>query len=449
LRRVNWWLSRDADLLTGVPQTTTPGARVWNFRYDGVGRLMLVERFSGGLLAETDRYYYDGVRRICEDSGASGADPAYVWGVGGVDDILAKVIALTNVYPYATDENGNVIGYGQFFEHQYAYTPYGEVLRRDLPASPHHQTIGHQGLFAYRLDGTSDAALEPGATVLYHNRNRWYSPSLGRFTSRDPNETTQPVLMSAYDGSAPFVGVSPPAIAQHYGDGLNLFAYLMSNPVNGRDPLGLFSLTDMGTTMGVQGLVGGLVSGAVRGAFGDGDFAQGFLWGAAGGALGGAAGYGVNAGLAFMSSYGVLGTLAGHMGVGAVDGAVAGFTESYLTSRDFVDALTDAAVGGAIGSATGGVLSLQQLRRMFVPAKVKGILAHLRAHNWSPPKGVKGGKAFYNKQGRLPRGGSYKEFDVDVKVQGQQRASGRIVVDMNTGSAWYTPDHYDTFIPIE
>jgi hypothetical protein len=94
----------------------------------------------------------------------------------------------------------------------------------------------------YRLHGTGTALLAPGgATVLYYNRNRWYSPSLGRFTSRDPNETTQPVVLSAYNGTTPYAGVTPAAIEQHYGDGLNRFAYLMSNPITGSDPMGLSS----------------------------------------------------------------------------------------------------------------------------------------------------------------------------------------------------------------
>ena len=59
--------------------------------------------------------------------------------------------------------------------------------------------VGHQGLFFERFyvePGATvvDPALTPNAAGLYYNRNRWYSPELGRFVQRDPNETATPIL---------------------------------------------------------------------------------------------------------------------------------------------------------------------------------------------------------------------------------------------------------------
>ncbi|MCW5757388.1 MAG: hypothetical protein KIT54_09150 [Phycisphaeraceae bacterium] len=58
------------------------------------------------------------------------------------------------------------------------------VLARD--------SVGHQGLFAERLDAVTTAdPLDAGSRVAWHNRNRTFLPDLGRFAQRDPNETGQ------------------------------------------------------------------------------------------------------------------------------------------------------------------------------------------------------------------------------------------------------------------
>jgi hypothetical protein len=83
---------------------------------------------------------------------------------------------------------------------QWAYGPYGEVRLADWknPNSPTRLACGHQGLFFIRLDGSvDDPPLAPGAVGLYYNRNRWYSPYLGRFLQRDVNETAMPIIIAA------------------------------------------------------------------------------------------------------------------------------------------------------------------------------------------------------------------------------------------------------------
>jgi hypothetical protein len=80
---------------------------------------------------------------------------------------------------------------------------------------------------------------------VYLVRNRVYSPALGRFLQRDPNETALPVVAAlAMNGSAAEAEVGPFLMQSHYGDGLSLYAFAGSNPVSGRDPLGLRSLDD-------------------------------------------------------------------------------------------------------------------------------------------------------------------------------------------------------------
>ncbi|MCG8408818.1 MAG: hypothetical protein MI923_26730, partial [Phycisphaerales bacterium] len=102
--------------------------------------------------------------------------------------------------------------------------------------------IGHQGLFFDRFDGgIHDPVLAPGAAGLYYNRNRMYSPSMGRFIQRDPNETAMPALTAlASNGDAMFILLGGFDGRGLYGDGMNLYEYAGSNPLNVRDPLGLY-----------------------------------------------------------------------------------------------------------------------------------------------------------------------------------------------------------------
>lgn len=83
-----------------------------------------------------------------------------------------------------------------------------------------------------------------------------------------------------------------------------------------------------------------------------------------------------------------------------------------------------------------------------VPEEAEKILQYLKTHNWTLPQGYKGGRVFQNREGKLPACGNYREYDIHPYVKGQNCGPERIVVDINTGRAWYTPDHYQTFIEI-
>ncbi len=55
------------------------------------------------------------------------------------------------------------------------------------------------------------------------------------------------------------------------------------------------------------------------------------------------------------------------------------------------------------------------------------------------------GGTYYNDDGQLPGGDSFQEFDVYPRSCGAHRDAYRIVVDMNTGEVWFSPDHYSDF----
>lgn len=64
-----------------------------------------------------------------------------------------------------------------------------------------------------------------------------------------------------------------------------------------------------------------------------------------------------------------------------------------------------------------------------------------------PPPGYVGGRTFHNRERHLPKG-RYREYDVNPKLRGRPRDEERIVIEQNTGKAYYTGDHYRTFLSL-
>ncbi|MFT4125882.1 MAG: ribonuclease domain-containing protein [Gordonia sp. (in: high G+C Gram-positive bacteria)] len=91
-----------------------------------------------------------------------------------------------------------------------------------------------------------------------------------------------------------------------------------------------------------------------------------------------------------------------------------------------------------------------------VPERVTRTLALIDAGRWpeaANAPGTRGGIAFRNSERRLPvtdaRGKrlTYQEWDVNPKQRGRSRDAERIVTGSD-GTAWYTADHYDSFVLI-
>ncbi len=123
--------------------------------------------------------------------------------------------SLDELLYYLTDANMNVTAvmdadattWGGFVVERYTYDPYGRVTAYDddfsNPSAP-SGNVDNRILFAgYRYDAE---------TGLYHARNRFYHPLLGRWTSRDP---------------------------AGYVDGPSLYQYVRSNPTIAIDPSGM------------------------------------------------------------------------------------------------------------------------------------------------------------------------------------------------------------------
>lgn len=55
------------------------------------------------------------------------------------------------------------------------------------------------------------------------------------------------------------------------------------------------------------------------------------------------------------------------------------------------------------------------------------------------------GGQFFNREGQLPAGATYNEYDVYPRNKGAARDAYRIVVNRSTGVTWFSPNHYTDF----
>jgi len=81
------------------------------------------------------------------------------------------------------------------------------------------------------------------------------------------------------------------------------------------------------------------------------------------------------------------------------------------------------------------------------PQQAKDLLEAIQQHEGKALPGSIGGGAFQNRERRLPRG-HYHEYDVNPKIRGRSRDAERIVIEQDTGKAYYSGDHYRTFTPL-
>ena len=94
-----------------------------------------------------------------------------------------------------------------------------------------------------------------------------------------------------------------------------------------------------------------------------------------------------------------------------------------------------------------------QRRQQNIPEKVYFVLEYVRKHNQAPD-GYVGGRKFGNYERRLPRNDErsrpmrYREWDVNPKKEGRNRGAERLITSENK-RAWYTADHYDSFVEIK
>jgi RHS repeat-associated protein len=195
------------------------GSYNYSYRYDALGRRVGWTRKNGtnpngGGQTKTMVFVSAGMQEVAEYEQGS-LKRIYVYGsyideplmmtpIGG-GPVKKYYYHANNLYNVSaiTDKNGAVV-------ERYNYSPYGEATILDAAGTTvlGASTIANPWTFTgRRLDAE---------TGLMYYRARYYDASLGRFTSRDPLE---------------------------YVDGLNLYQYVSSDPLNWSDPNGYKKVT--------------------------------------------------------------------------------------------------------------------------------------------------------------------------------------------------------------
>lgn len=178
------------------------GAVIADYAYDALGRRISKFNHETG---EGTRYFYDGWRLIEEREGDGTLTASFIY--NGIGEPVAMVRG-SDTYFYHYDARGSIEAVtdasGEVVE-RYSYESYGKVSITDVSGvSRIESAIGNPFFFTGQVFDVE--------TGLYYFINRFYSPLLGRFMSRDP------------------IG---------YLDGTNLYAYVGDDPINFIDPFGL------------------------------------------------------------------------------------------------------------------------------------------------------------------------------------------------------------------
>lgn len=143
--------------------------------------------------------------------------------------------------------------------------------------------------------------------------------------------------------------------------------------------------------------------------------------------------------------YGILVVLGGLLVGGPTGSPNAGSSPEPTVSSASVPSVLPA--GPALHDAT-SPLDRQLHRATKDPLqKAKDLLEAIQRYEGKALPGYIGGRVFRNRERRVPRG-HYREYDVNPKIRGRPRDAERIIIEQDSGRAYYTGDHYRTFIPL-
>ena len=230
-------------------------------------------------------------------------------------------------------------------------------------------------------------------TGLYYLNSRYYNPEWGRFINADSVLGAKGELLSH-----------------------NLFAYCMNDPVNLQDPSGHIAISTLIMIGGLIAWGAGTIYSAVKQkqATGKVDWLH-------------AVSYGASWGYTAMT-----------LGLAAVSVA------SMATALPSKGAINSVDKGSDVTKVAN-----KAIPKVNIPQNARDIANYVDNHNGAPPLGYKGGRIFSN-DGRgggqiLPQITTYKEYDINPFIKGQNRGLERIV-NGGDGSWWYTWDHYKNFI---
>jgi RHS repeat-associated protein len=228
------------------------------FAYDGLGRRVQDIEMTNGVAYVTNKFLWDGMAMAEQRDNTGGTVVKRFFGEG--EQINGTSYYFTRDHLGSVREMTDSTG---AMKARYDYDPYG---RQTKLSGTMDADFGYAGMFLHQPSGLN--------LTLY----RAYTADLGRWLSRDPSGET---------------------------GGLNLYAYVLNNPINAVDFFGLWSWTSVGaialgvvitaaavaaapeilTAVAVSAVVGGVLGGVTAPS---GHVLQGIVAGAVGGAAGAA-----------------------------------------------------------------------------------------------------------------------------------------------------------------
>lgn len=274
-----WTAIYDAENRLTSITFTDAGGIVHYTRYEYLGNDLvgLVRRSQNGVLQEEMRIVRDGLLLILERNGENAVQREYIWrgdGLGGIGQLL-RLTQEGGDYEYLMDGRGNVVGSLGDAEQQVAAYRYGSYGNLVAEASTINQPMGFSSKSFDAPNGLSDFGY------------RFYSPSLGKWLTRDP---------------------------AHQQGGVNLYGYAHANPEGFVDPDGQTPLVTGAIGAGIGAIIGGYNAWSSGGSW-----SQVALGAGQGAVVGGVSGLTLGFGGAAIS-----GLVGGGIAGGALAGAVAG-----------------------------------------------------------------------------------------------------------------------------
>ncbi|MCO6436246.1 MAG: hypothetical protein J5J06_04070 [Phycisphaerae bacterium] len=227
----------------------TLGDLIATYEYDALGRR--IAKHVSRPIDPDEYFYYDG-NRIVEHYKGSDASLSlhrqYVWGFDYIDELIGYYAdggstprfvlqdASYNVIATATNTEG--------ITQQYSYEPYGDMFAAEdvlsdsgipitIPVELPSQAIDLSTPLGFQ------GHMHDWEFGKIHMRVRLYDPVTGRPLQRDPYQTAL-VIVSALRSNAQTAMVFANLRAGgQYTNGMSLYEYAGSNPINHRDPSGL------------------------------------------------------------------------------------------------------------------------------------------------------------------------------------------------------------------